>query len=610
MRSGKSCLLVHLNVCFFALVLSFSFGNAQAQTTDACGPSPAVKTALDRLPQQAPAQSDWQYHEQHVAAIRALMRRYPDDMFLQETYIRSMFNEREKVLAEYKARYEQNPASAPLAYLYGMTLLGWQTSEAVKQFNKALREDPRLVRANEQLAIIYSFPAFANKEQMVTHLKAFLDACPASYDGYAVLSIIGDQDMLRPYAAKLRAQIENRSDPEAVDAYRALWPLEFKSHSASDYDGLRQQVRKDLKRLRSLNLKDHPEWYYALESGYKLVNDKKQAAWVREQRQERFPMPWEAPPEVAKWSKAHHAPAKDAPLSAKSAYYKDLLAQTGQWLKARPYSNFLWGKRLDAMQHLDDLPEADLVAAIGQRLKVAASNAGPKGAGSNTFASAVEILLRKHFAPDRVVEWARQGLAEWESESKVPLSDLNPKDIQDDIAADRASLRLRLLRDEIKGYLQLKQADNAEERLAQMEQWLGDFKSLSSKQSSSDAEYARYWELRASEADLGGHKLDAMAYYEEALLTRPAASQEAKSGEKDELADNAHRLWKDLGGTEEAWQIWYGHRANELKNQVPLTWEEVHEPLPAFQLADLSGKTWNLAALRGKITLVTFWSSW
>jgi hypothetical protein len=32
--------------------------------------------------------------------------------------------------------------------------------------------------------------------------------------------------------------------------------------------------------------------------------------------------------------------------------------------------------------------------------------------------------------------------------------------------------------------------------------------------------------------------------------------------------------------------------------------------LAAFELADLSGKTWNLASLKGKTTFFNFWASW
>jgi hypothetical protein len=114
----------------------------------------------------------------------------------------------------------------------------------------------------------------------------------------------------------------------------------------------------------------------------------------------------------------------------------------------------------------------------------------------------------------------------------------------------------------------------------------------------------------AREAELHGRKLDAMAFYENALLTRLDAQQKPETGMKDELADNAHQLWASLGGTDEGWKLWYGRRADALAQQATLTWEDANQPLAAFELADLSGKTWNMASLKGKVTFLNFWASW
>ena len=125
-----------------------------------------------------------------------------------------------------------------------------------------------------------------------------------------------------------------------------------------------------------------------------------------------------------------------------------------------------------------------------------------------------------------------------------------------------------------------------------------------------EGQQATYWELMAREAQLRGRKLDAMAFYENALLTRLDAQQKPETGMKDDLADNAHELWASLGGSDEGWKLWYGRRADALANQATLTWEDANQPLPAFELADLSGKTWNVAALKGKTTFLNFWASW
>jgi hypothetical protein len=463
------------------------------------------------------------------------------------------------------------------------------------------------------LVTIYGSPAFLNKEQRTTHLKGFLDACPASLEGYEALARVDDKDVLRPYAAKLRALLQSRNDAESVSAYRTLWSIEFKAHPASEHEALRRQVGQDLERLRQLKLEDKRQWYEALEDGYKLVNDQKQTDWAEEQDLTRFPQPYGLVG-MSKWWKDHEWPAEDAPPDTKRAFYKDLLAQTDLWLKERPNVIYFWSYRLDALENLDDVPAADVEAAAEQMLKVAASNAGPEGPRTNWYSFAAEVLSKKHLKPERAVECAQKGLARWEIESKEPFSDLYAtKENQENSTTSRASSRLQLLGYEIDGYLQMKQADKAQSQLAQMDQWLQDFKSLAGKQNPVKADarrYAVYWGLRARAAELQGRKLDAMGFYENALLARLTAQQKPESGEKDELADNAHQLWTTLGGTEEAWQIWYGRPANELANQATLTWKDTHDPLPAFELADLSGKTWNLASLKGKTTFLNFWASW
>jgi len=101
-----------------------------------------------------------------------------------------------------------------------------------------------------------------------------------------------------------------------------------------------------------------------------------------------------------------------------------------------------------------------------------------------------------------------------------------------------------------------------------------------------------------------------MAYYERALLARLEAEEKPETGQKDELAENARKLWSDLGGTEEGWKNWYGRRADALAAATTLTWEDANQPLPSFELADLRGKTWSTADLKGKVTFLNFWASW
>jgi thiol-disulfide isomerase/thioredoxin len=603
-------------LCFISLWLGWVSGDAWAQSADVCGPAPGVKAALDQLPQQTPAQTDWQFREQHAAALQAVLRQYPEDVSVNRVYINSMGSrsDKDKVIAQYKARYERNPDNPQAAYLYGLALEGRQSPEAVKLFSAALKEDSKFPWPHLQLVTIFNSPVFLNKEQRDAHLRAFLDACPASLDGYQPLTRMDDKDLLRPYAAQLRTQLESRSDPDAVGAYRTLWAIEFKLHPASNYDALRRQVGQDVERLRQLKLEDKRQWYDAFESGYKLVNDQKQSDWAVEQHLIRFPSV-EGTAAMWRWWIDRHWPGDATPPDEKRAFYLDLLQQSVQWAKDRPNTLSVWVDRLWAMERLEDAAAADVKVAADQVLKVAINNAGPDGPESYIYSEVAEVLSKKHLEPDRVVQLAQKGLAQWEIESKDSVNDLYAtKEGLDYHKYYPAFSRLQILEFEVNGYLQLKQADKAQLLLARMDEWLQDLKLLAGDNPRHRKSYAgtlsAYWEQMAREAELRGHKLDAMGFYENALLTRLDAQQKPETGKKDELADNAHRLWSSLGGTDEGWSLWYGRRADALASQAGLTWEDSNLPLPAFELADLSGKTWNVASLKGKVTFVNFWATW
>jgi len=342
------------------------------------------------------------------------------------------------------------------------------------------------------------------------------------------------------------------------------------------------------------------------------VNDPKQAEWADEQYLTRFPQVC-AMVATDKFWDDHMYPSADSPPDKIRGFYSALYEQSGQWLRERPNCLMFWGYRFDGIENLDDIPAAQVEAYVDEAFRAVVRNHGPEGPGSGGYSIPAEVLSRKHLEPERVVELAQKGLAQWEVEPKEPANDLDSKEDQENQTASRASSRLQLLGYEVDGYLQLKQADKAESQLEQMDRWLQEFKSLPGNRNSPKNVprlCAVYWRLRAQAAELQDHKQDAMAFYESALLARLTAQQKPETGRKDELADSAHQLWKSLGGTEEGWQLWYGRPANDLVNQATLTWQEAKEPLPAFELTDLNQKTWSLAALKGKTTFLTFWTTW
>jgi thiol-disulfide isomerase/thioredoxin len=601
----------------------------RAQSGDSCDPAPAVRAALDALPQlrQDPKLTDWQFYKQRQAGLQRLLREYPGNIFVQEAYIRSAATPREddtvsveteqKIIDEYKARHDGDPKNARLDYLYALALVGRQTPRAIKLLDAALRADPNFGLPHLELVTIYSYPAFSNKAKRAAHLKAFLEACPACLAGYQQLAEMSDRTLQSQYAGKLRPLLEARTDVDAVAAYQTLWSLEFKAHPPSEYPAVRRQVGRDLARLRELNLQDERQWYETLETGYNLTTDRKEAKWAESQIQKRFPNSMVLP-EMSQWFEDHPWPASDAPESKRQAYFRDVLAQTSQWAKLRPYDVlahfFVWEESLSVMERLDSVPAPEVEQATSQMLKFAGENMGD-GPWTSDYLNAIEALSKKRLDPKRIVELAQKGMGTLQIELSAPASDLftakgktNP-----DVFYENDS-RLQLLRYEIDAYLQLKQVQKADPLLAQMNEQLQDFKALAGADQGQKQVYASrlasYWGLRAQEAELRGRKLDAMAFYENALLTRLNAQVQPETGERDTLAENAHRLWTSLGGSDHGWQLWYGRPANDLASQAALGWEKPNQPLPPFKLTDLSGKTWSLASLKGKVTFLNFWASW
>jgi hypothetical protein len=600
-----------------ALLLAFIPAGVRAQGPDACEPAPALKAALDQIPSyQSPSQTDWQYEQQRLSAIRALLQQYPDDVFVLRTYFNSVWNDedRDKLREEFKARHEKNPDDPLSSYLYANLLVGRDSPQATKLFESALAKAAKFPWPHYSLVTIYRSPNFQNKDLAASHMKAFLGLCPESLDGYRLLTEFDDKEMLREGAAKLRALLQPRSDTDALGAYSTLWSQEFKTHPPSEYGPLRKQVGEDLQRLRALNLQDKRQWYRALEEGYKLVNDQKQSDWAKDERQRRFPTPYELPA-MSKWEKDHKWPASDAPADKKREYFTEYLKQSAEWVKERPNTTFIWSGRASAMAYLQEVPAAEVEAAVDKAFQVTKANAGPHDLDSYDYFNVAEVLSKRGLQPERIVEMAQKGLARLEIESKQPFYDLYAtKDNIEDNKFYRASQRIQGLQFEADGYVRLKQTDKAQILLAQIDERLQDFKTLAGdKQSRKEDCLGRessYWGLMGRLAELQNRKSDAMAFYEEGLLKRLEGRQKPETGVKDELADNARTLWKSLGGTDEGWRVWYGRQADALLQQATLTWEEANLPLPTFQLADLHGKTWQVADLKGKVTFLNFWASW
>jgi len=118
-----------------------------------------------------------------------------------------------------------------------------------------------------------------------------------------------------------------------------------------------------------------------------------------------------------------------------------------------------------------------------------------------------------------------------------------------------------------------------------------------------------YWLNRARLESIQKHPQDALAYYQLALLTRVAAPKAYEGKLHDDLTDEARALWKAQGGTETAWAVWSKPQGG-AEQEVEGRWEKPTKTIPAFELSDMTGKTWRLKELGGKTLLINLWATW
>src|SRR5215472_14095697 len=118
----------------FAVLAILAPGRLRAQADD-CGPSAAVKAALDQVPFPSPTQTDWDFHLQRLAVIEPIRKQNPDNVFVERDYLyMALPSEKDNVIEEFKARRDRNPGNAQFSYLYGLALEGRQSAEAIKLF--------------------------------------------------------------------------------------------------------------------------------------------------------------------------------------------------------------------------------------------------------------------------------------------------------------------------------------------------------------------------------------------------------------------------------------------------------------------------------------------
>ena len=603
-----------LKTASLSLLLTVALAAAGLAQTAAlpCQSNPEVGEALQKLPDDA---------EPRRVAIRALVERFPNEVIVHQTYQDSLKYDPtgrgpEAVLKEYQALPEKYPGDPMYAYLAARALIGYKTKEAIPQLEK-LADYPW---SHVALASVYSAPNFKNLEKLREHLDAFMKACPLSLAPYSYLRSLEASDFVKQAAQRLRSLIQDRTDTEAAGSYPVLWALEFRVRPMADHGELRKQVTEDVKRLRAAyDAAKRWNYIYALQEGYKLAGDTENAKWAEAEMRQAAPPSNRGYYALMEWDKKNPRPELADPPEKLAQYEADRLKSITGFAREFPDDLIIQLERVGTLRSAEKSDPAEVEAA-GEALLRAKEKSSVITSYSHSLRVA-ELYSEKGVRLDRVPQLVEQASQEIEKPSRGFASDLYTRETPDDTFY-QTSTKIRNWCTVARIWLKVMDKERARAMLLKVDSELrkldpGERPDAKERdpEGAKQRQYASvrgsYWQAMAELALLEEHKMDALTFYQNALLMRPAPAPDAPAPRKDELAEKARALWKEFGGTNEGWQAWFTLRPGaRLPARSGLYWNRVELRVPEFQIADQNGKKWTLASLKGKTVMMNVWASW
>ena len=575
-----------------------------------CEPRPEVRQVLNEKLSEKTLQ-EIKFTERVAfrrQVLEGLIAQYPREVEPYRRLIQATMQEDTEnypaLVDRYRKQAEQHPDDPLALYAAGLALSGMDTPESIRLLEQASAQAPAFVWPALELARIYS-PGTkrVDKNKAGDEVAAFFAACPSSTDADAQrrLDRAGSSELQARVAVALRARLATETDPKRLKDYETLWGLEFRTHPPQEHDALRKQVAADLQRLVPLNPKPDAGWLVFLKNGYKQSGASPETVAAMEERViQAFPHSAEAYRIVsARWEKSHKEPEdpKDTAAWAKhnSEYRVALKGWIAQFTESRELQHEEW---FDAICYDPDVSSEEGLRAMDDYLAEVVPYEQPTGGHER----AAEFLVEHKWQPERVFDLLRDADKLRDQWHVRMLGDNLSAEAQEIWAANEV-----IMRQEVAGDLLVAA------RLTEQPQAAGRLKPFVERDlpaNSWPTVQRQYWQNRARLAALEGSKADALTYYQKALQARKHPPDPWQGHVLDDLTDEARALWKQLGGTETAWNLWSAPPAAKIQELAESGWKKPAKAMPAFELADLSGKTWRLKNLEGRAVLINVWATW
>lgn len=569
-----------------------------------CEPSPQVRAALERLPDDDQHPPQEASHEQQRDRLRALLTQHPDDVFVhrrrQDAFGGAADQEaRRRMIAEYQTRAEREPRNPIAQYLYARALEPHQWETAVAVVERALATAPDCAQLHLLATELYQH---REKEKALRHWREFMRLCPQSLEGYAYASLITDPAELQATAERLRARLSGAPPSrERATAYARLWRLEFRARPPAEHAQLRLRIQNDVRMLRTQNRVTDQRRLRTLYEGYGYLGDEAGRRWVEAQLERHFPQSrWRWEILDKRWEAEHPHPEGQATPEQIQVYYRALLRHTEQKISVLPDDFYARLQHFEALTRLPDSKDEQVLRAADELLR-----ALDRPSNVVYAVPPIQIRIARRYAArrlrlDHIPELIQAGLRGLERQVDSQGTPPEMKRIHENNLAVARQEGWAVLFDLS---LELRRYDAARNVLAEMKAALTPERDEAASASDGSPPAWRrrlewlFWEWSGRLAEAEGRRLDAAVFYQ-------------RAGRKDK----AQPLWLAAGGTDEGWTALqaYGPPPPRTPPPTPATigWTKRETPLPAFTLSDLRGRAWTLTELRGKAVFINIWATW
>jgi len=598
-------LVKHLAVLLFVPLIGSLQLRAQAVS---CESSPAVADANRILGEKLETATFEQSIVLREQAYRQMSQLDPLDFRLLRRYLQSVHYDapekwdtlREQAIADLAA-HPNDPVRLSAAALL---LTGKDTPRAFRLMDQAIAANPKYAPAYVELAGMYkNLGKFEDKDKAASGLAKFYELCPSSSDSRALslLKVLGSKALKEQVAEDLRRRLATSTDPHFLQTYSDVWAIEFSNLATNEYSKERQRVTEDLKRLEQVPVETTSNWLGFLRDGYKQSSVAEAHVDALESRiLKDFPHSNEAfGIKYEKWRDQHPEPAGEAAIAEWQQYMRLAASHYRDLMAAFPQEHGFGYSLVEYSANLDGASNEEIVHNGEDFIKDSDLYEGPSSWVRQYFAG---ILLDHSLQPARALALLREARTLKNSPRETVYSEAKdyskPKDIEDSVknrAADQASYNVL--------YLRACRAAGDKAAAEELKATVEAAPPIDSKL------LADYWRARAILAQIEGRNTDSLAFYQRALFVREAPTKQYGKLDDLLLAD-AHSLWTAAQGSEAAFAIWSQPDKTANTALAEGHWEKPDKELPAFELADLQGKTWKLASLEGKKVLINIWATW